>query len=334
MLQMIRTWLGHALRSDTVFSKQFAALIGSLNFLRAQIPRASLYLRGLHSALARAVRQTGWLGSYPLSHRTVSELLFWFRMIRCNSPYCFVPRTSQAMLTTDASDEGWSAHFVAGPREWHPFGFYYCSDGLSSSNQRETAAVLRGLLYFKPVIQAYMMNAITIRSDNAVTVYNLQRQGSGVALLHLTRAVFSLLEELDVRIHVRHIPGVENNLTDALSRLERTGDYELRRDIFCHAVMTLQINPTIDLFAAAHNAKCPRFAALPGPLSEGAAFVDAFSLPSWTLGVPYIFPPTQLFGRVLQRLIHEEVDVLLVVPKWTDQPWWGLFSSWTRQRRC
>jgi hypothetical protein len=52
---------------------------------------------------------------------------------------------------------------------------------------------------------------------------------------------------------------------------------------------------------------------------------DAFSLPSWKLGVPYIFPPTQLIGRVLQRLIQEGVEAIVVVPKWPDQSWWGMF---------
>jgi hypothetical protein len=106
------------------------------------------------------------------------------------------------MITTDAADDGWSAVLEIASSSWKTFGPYYPSDGLTSSNQRETAAVLRGLSFFKPTLRSARVNAITIRSDNAVTVLNLQRQGSGVALLHLTRAIFSLLEELDIRIHV------------------------------------------------------------------------------------------------------------------------------------
>jgi hypothetical protein len=234
------------------------------------------------------------------------------------------------MMTTDASDEGWSAFLEWDTWSWRTFGFYYPSDGLTSSNQRETAAVLRGLSFFKPTLKAARMNAMTIRSDNTVTVYNLQRQGAGVALLHLTRAVFSLLEGLDIRIHVRHIPGVENTLTDALSRLEHTGDYSLRDDVFAHAVAVLQVRPTIDLFAAVHNAKCPRFVALPGPLSAGASVLDAFGMPSWNSGIPYLFPPTQLVARVLQRLVRERVEALLVVPQWPDQAWWPMLHPITR----
>jgi hypothetical protein len=46
ILQLVRTWLGRAWRGDSVSSKEFGGLIGSLNFLRAQVPRASLNLRG------------------------------------------------------------------------------------------------------------------------------------------------------------------------------------------------------------------------------------------------------------------------------------------------
>jgi hypothetical protein len=166
---------------------------------------------------------------------------------------------------------------------------------------------------------------MTVRSDNAVTVFNLQRQGAGLALLHQTRAIFSLLEQLDIRIHVTHIPGIENTLTDALSRMDRTGDYALRDDVYEHAVRTLQISPTIDLFAASHNNKCPKFVAWPGPLATGATAQDAFSLATWKTGLPYIFPPVQILDRVLQRITDEKMAAVIVVPQWTSQPWWGLF---------
>jgi hypothetical protein len=44
-------------------------------------------------------------------------------------------------------------HIEIGLRQWHTYGFYYPSDGLAWSNQRETAAVLRSLLYYKPLLQ-------------------------------------------------------------------------------------------------------------------------------------------------------------------------------------
>jgi hypothetical protein len=167
---------------------------------------------------------------------------------------------------------------------------------------------------------------MTIRSDNAVTVCNLQRQGAGTALLLITRAIFSILQELDIRIAVAHIPGKLNTLTDALSRIEVTGDYALRPDLCKQALQMLQIQPTIDLFAHCLNSQLPRFAAIPGPLSQGAVAKDAFSL-DWATEVPYVFPPVQLMDRVLQKIQEERVTAVVVAPKWPSRPWWSTLRA-------
>jgi hypothetical protein len=256
----------------------------------------------------------------------VSELQFWSRNVRYNTPRCFARRISKACLTTDASDNGWAAHLESGFLLQHTSGFYYPSDHLTSSNQQETTAVLRGLLYFEPTLVTLRGQGLMIQSDNAVTVYNLQRQGAGLALLHMTREIFSLLEKLDIRLCVRHIPGDQNELTDALSRLEPTGDYELRQDVFDHAMRTLQVTPTADLFAASHNAKCRRFWAWKQHQARGASGINAFDLQSWKQEpLPYLFPPVQLLGEVLQRITDERMTAILVLPKWPSRPWWGLF---------
>jgi hypothetical protein len=57
---------------------------------------------------------------------------------------------------------------------YHTNGFFSTGDSYSSSNQRETAAVLRGLTYSKGLLRHLKIRAMTIRSDNAATVWNLQ----------------------------------------------------------------------------------------------------------------------------------------------------------------
>jgi hypothetical protein len=182
------------------------------------------------------------------------------------------------------------------------------------------------LAYFRPELVLARVSAMTVRSDNAATVCNLQRQGAGVALLPLTRAIFRILQRLDIRFHVSHIPGKENETVDSLSRMEITGDYALRQEIFGRAIRTLRVLPTIDLFAHALNHKLPRFVAMSGVLSVGAVATDAFAF-SWRNEIPYAFPPVQLVGRVLQRIQEEQMSAVVVVPKWPSQPWWGTFRD-------
>ena len=219
MLDSVKDWIRLAERNAIVSCKSLAALIGSLNFLRAQIPRASLYLRTLHSALTRMVVSQGWTGSSCVPRAIVSELLFWSRNIQFNTPYGFATRSSTARLTTDASEGGWGGHAEIGNLLLDKFGFYYPFDGLTSSNQYETNGVLRALRAIREPLEAHGVHGLTIQCDNLVTVYNLQRQGAGLALLDATREIFSLLTELDIRLHVQHIPGVENVHVDALSRM-------------------------------------------------------------------------------------------------------------------
>jgi hypothetical protein len=64
----------------------------------------------MHNALTTMVASVGWTGSSSMSRKGLSELLFWSRNVRFNTPFSFVKRVSQAQLTTDASEEGWRAH--------------------------------------------------------------------------------------------------------------------------------------------------------------------------------------------------------------------------------
>jgi hypothetical protein len=81
LLFMLDQWIRKALKRKRVKSRALGWIIGCLNFLRCQIPRASLYLSTLHTSLATAVRSTGWNGCITLSRAIVSELLWWRRNV-------------------------------------------------------------------------------------------------------------------------------------------------------------------------------------------------------------------------------------------------------------
>jgi hypothetical protein len=57
------------------------------------------------------------------------------------------------------------------------YGFFSTAYTSASSNLRETTAVLTALLYFRQALQENGVHQLAIRSDNRVTVFNLQRQG-------------------------------------------------------------------------------------------------------------------------------------------------------------
>jgi hypothetical protein len=269
LLFMIKQWLRRAVAGAKVSCKKLGRLIGCLNFLRAQIPRASLYLRTLHTALAEMVRLKGWNGWGSVTRRIISKLLFWWRSVWYNAPYGFRPRPVQALLTTDAAERGWGAVLTFGSVYATTHGFFSIAYSSASSKLRETTAVLRAPLYFRSALAERGIHQLAIRSDNMVTVFNLQRQGASESLLHETRRIFSILQKLDIRISVTYLPGKENVTADSLSRMDLVGDYELGKEVFEEALGLLGVRPTVDAFANRNNHKCDRFWSLPGPLSNG-----------------------------------------------------------------
>jgi hypothetical protein len=230
-------------------------------------------------------------GYTTLSRAIVSELLWWRRNAWYKTPHDFHVRDPQATLTTDASETCWGAELVFG---FISFGSYWTEDGLTSSNQRETTAVLHALLYFRPMIVASNIRAIAVRTDNMMTVYNLRRQRG--KLLQAIRAIFSLLTQLDTRIVMSHVPGVDNDFADALSRVDSAEDYKLLPDVFQNGVQALGVKPSIDLFASRFNHKLARFVALPGRLAGGAVAEDVLMF-NWSRETPYVFPPSRQWER-------------------------------------
>jgi hypothetical protein len=143
------------------------------------------------------------------------------------------------------------------------------------------------------MIVASNIRAIAVRTDNMVTVYNLRRQRApGGTLLYATRAIFSLLTQLDTRMMMSPMPGVDNGFADALGRMDTAGDHELLPDVFQDAMRSLSVKLSIDLFTSRINHKLARFVALPGKLAGGAVAEDALMF-NWSQEIPYVFPPVE-----------------------------------------
>jgi hypothetical protein len=111
------------------------------------------------------------------------------------------------LWTTDASELGWGAEIEIGDQSFINFGSYSAKDASSSSNRRETMAVLRSLLYFRDLLQSSNVQSLAIRTDSMVTVFNLQRQGASLTLLNEIRQIFSFLTQMDIRKRSRICPG-------------------------------------------------------------------------------------------------------------------------------
>ncbi|KAA6381033.1 MAG: hypothetical protein EZS28_023444, partial [Streblomastix strix] len=102
---------------------------------------------------------------------------------------------------------------------------------LTSSNQRETAAVLCGLLRSAPFLREQQVQSLKVETDDSSTAYNLNKGAAAISLLKLTDRILEVAEDLELQIHAFHIHGKESTIPDSLSRITTSDDYSLNEEI-------------------------------------------------------------------------------------------------------
>ena len=76
---------------------------------------------------------------------------------------------------------------------------------------------------------------------------------------------------------------------------------------------------SIDLFASRLNFQVKPYCAWqPDPY---AFAIDCFLLDWGRWALIYAFPPFSLVNRVLQKIVQDQAEAVMVVPRWTTQSW-------------
>lgn len=249
-----------------------------------------------------------------ISNKGAKDLNWWsknvgevVRKIETKSP--------EITLVTDASNTGWGAVLDGATAQ----GKWTDTESLWHINGKELLAVLFGL---KCLTRKMSNVVIRVLSDNTTTVRYINKMG-GVRSPRCNNIAFMIWEWCEQRgiwILAAHILGVDNCLADDLSRnFSNNVEWCLNDDIFdliCKRFGT----PSVDLFATRVNTKLKKFCSwAPDP---DAWRIDAFSF-KWEDEFFFIFPPFRLVGRVLRKIVDEQVHPVLVVPRWTSQVWYS-----------
>ena len=95
--------------------------------------------------------------------------------------------------------------------------------------------------------------------------------------------------------------------------------------VFHRARKELKFKPSCDMFANAKHHQVPRYYSNEAdPLSVGR---DAFTA-NWAVeAAPYCNPPWPAITRTLQKIAHDRVRAMVVVPEWPSAPWQHLWSQ-------
>ena len=110
-----------------------------------------------------------------------------------------------------------------------------------------------------------------------------------------------------------------DNSADFFSRkFSDSTEWMLKNDIFLRVCRQFFI-PEVDLFVSRLNKRTSSYVSwFPDP---EAFHFDAFTL-DWSGLLPYIFPPFNLTGRVLNKVIQDKVEkAILIFSLWRAQTW-------------
>ena len=301
--------------------RDFASLLGTLNFCCQAIPYGRVYLKRLERlrflALLHANQDFDARMRLPLSLH--HEFLWWSNAL----PQAVTPirRTNfQLEIFSDASNSGWGACAnsvsVGGPWEPEQFSLHI--------NCKELLAAFYGLRTFAAGLSS---SSVLLRIDNTTAVAYVNKMGGiqSPVLNGISRDIWQFCEARSLFIFASYIPSAQNVDADLASRADNPDtEWELSSWAF-HKVVDRFGLPDIDLFASHANTKCPRFFSWqPDELAES---VDAFTRDWGTVGYFYAFPPFALLLRTLRKIQTDKASGVLVVPHWPNQPWFPLFHA-------
>jgi hypothetical protein len=332
LLRSTRTWYRRVIRGQRVPVRALASFIGRLSQTRLQHREASLYLTFLNRARTSAVTLNGWDSMVRLPENVLKDLNWWLEKLQRNEPRCVTQPPSGGDVWTDASNWGWGAlakwSVKNDQHEVNIFG-HWVNDW--SSNRRELQAVSLAIQDLSNRTETNYIKSWLIHSDNSTTVYNLNRRACAPSLLFPMRQLFKMLNIRKITLQAIHVRGCLNDVADSLSRLNKSGDYELKTEVLELGLQTLGAQITCDLFASRRNHKHQKYCTLSLRDSQALAR-DAFSIPWSSLGLPLLHPPIPLIQQCINKVAHEQLKAVLVVPNWTGQ-WWSTSLKMITEKR-
>lgn len=251
-----------------------------------------------------------------LSEASVNELCWWRDKVRQKNGKNIRPGDVDFICRTDASLQGFGGMDIKSKQ---------CTSGrwtLEESQYSINYLELLAIFYVLKALYSRIDNKhIEIQTDNVSAKAYINDFGGMESgqMDGLAIQIWNWCLERNIHISAIHIAGEDNVDADFYSRnFSDSTEWMLKQNIFDRICQHYFI-PDIDLFASRLNKRLDRFVSwFPEP---GNSFSDAFSV-SWTDFSPYIFPPFNLVGRVINKVVNDQVDrAIIVFPWWTSQSW-------------
>ena len=322
-IQSLIKLIQHVLRSQSVSRREFHRLLGLMESVSTLLPLARVHKRPLQRELAaRIPTDMDWDQTIPTGPWLRDALTQWLDTEWLHSSVPIRPDKPRVYLHTDASNDGWGAHFSDGEVS----GLWSPSQQTQHINWLELKAIQLSLQHF---LASLRDRWVVVCSDNTTALSYIRSQGGTVS-----PSLSLLAEELHKWAHLHgiildceYIPGKLNVLADALSRTGKVLPTEWT--IAHHALQPLWDlwgKPMVDLFATKYNTRLPLYVS---PVRDPQAWArNAFTIP-WNGMTLYAYPPTALISKVIERYRLDCPRLILVTPGWSRRPWYPDLLSLT-----
>lgn len=318
-IQKIITKAKSLLESDVIIVRDLASFIGLIINACYAILEAPMHYRWLErNKLAGLGPEINFDNEVILSKRSKQELNWWFHNVQLKNGKRIRPEKAQIHCRTDSSLEGWGS--IDLDSNIHANGRWNVHESCNSINFLELLAIFYAL-------QALYCNEhdvhIEIQSDNVSAIKYINDMG-GIAseiMDLLAKDIWEWCIERKIHIYATYVPGILNTADFFSRHFSDNTEWMLKRRIFDRICRQFFV-PDIDLFASRLNKQLDSFVSwFPEP---GALQYNAFTI-SWQGYNAYIFPPFNLVGKVINKIIQDKVDrAILIFPYWRSQPWFPL----------
>lgn len=308
------------LRTQQIVVRDLASFIGSVINAFDAVYEAQLHYRCLErDKILGLGQEMNFDNQTILSCKSKEEIHWWLNNVNEKNGKWIRPPDVQIRCRTDASLEGFGGIDI--DTDLYTSGRWSAEEAVNHINYLELLAIFYTL---QALFSDKRQKHIEVQSDSVSAVAYVNNFG-GMQCLKMDKLAADIwLWCINRGIHLSavHIPGSINTADFYSRNFSESTEWQLKRSIFVR-LCKQYFTPDVDLFASRLNKQLDCFVSwFPEP---GAFAVNAFSL-SWSGFSPFLFPPFNLVGKVLNKVVQDRVEkALIVLPYWPSQSYFPIF---------